>query len=214
MKLTKYEHACLVIQNQGKKLVIDPGEVSLSFNPNEIYDYVVITHEHADHLAPSTLKTIYQKNPSVHFYVDQAIYEQHLKPFSPKYTVINDGVVANPEAFELAFYGHDHAIIYQNVPCANSGVLVNKTLYYPGDSLTIPTDVKVQLLAVPAAAPWLKTSEAMDFVKAIAPKKAFLTHDIMLSDTGHAFTASWIGQACTSIGAELMILQLGTEYDI
>ena len=63
----------------------------------------------------------------------------------------------------------------------------------------------MDVVAVPAAAPWLKVSEAMDFITAVKPKKAFLMHDIMLSDTG---------QACTTAGAELLTLQIGVANDI
>ena len=212
MKLTKYEHACLVLQNEGKSLVIDPGEFSPSVPLDVTYDYVIITHEHADHLAAEKLKSIYLKNPSVHFFVNQNVYDQALRKLSPMHTIIDAGVTAKIEGFDLVFFGHDHAVIYKTSPCLNNGVLVNGALYYPGDSLDLP-NVPVELLALPAAAPWLKTSEAMDFVKAVKPKKAFLTHDAMLSDIGHMFTSTWIKSAGEEVGTELVELKPGSTYD-
>ena len=212
VKLTKYEHACLVLQNQGKTLVIDPGEFSPGFPLDATYDYVIVTHEHADHLSADKLKAIYLKNPSVHFFVNQKLYDENLRKLSPLHTIIDAGVTASVDGFELSFFGHDHAVIYKTSPCLNNGVLVNGTFYYPGDSLVLP-DAPIKLLAVPAAAPWLKTSEAMDFVKAVKPKQAFLTHDAMLSDVGHLFTSGWVKGACSEVGAELIELKPGATHD-
>ena len=52
------------------------------------------------------------------------------------------------------------------------------TLYYPGDSYAVPTGRAVPLLAAPVGAPWLKIGEAMDFVLAVRPARAFGTHDL------------------------------------
>ena len=39
-------------------------------------------------------------------------------------------------------------------------------------------------LFVPISAPWLKASESIDFVRAVAPKRAFALHDHLLSPAG------------------------------
>ncbi|MGO7984029.1 hypothetical protein ACC691_40010, partial [Rhizobium johnstonii] len=60
-------------------------------------------------------------------------------------------------AFTLRFFGGRHAVIHSSIPIVdNVGVLVNDTLYYAGDSFTIPDGVDVQVLAAPAGAPWMK----------------------------------------------------------
>ena len=86
--------------------------------------------------------------------------------------------------FRLRFFGGEHAVIHPDIPTiANLGVLVNDLLYYPGDSFVRP-DVPVDTLALPVGAPWLKLSEAVDFVRDVKPRFVFPTHDAVLSDIG------------------------------
>jgi hypothetical protein len=46
---------------------------------------------------------------------------------------------------------------------------------HPGDALFVP-DEPVEVLATPAAAPWLKISEAVDYLRAVAPRHAVPIH--------------------------------------
>jgi hypothetical protein len=48
-------------------------------------------------------------------------------------------------------------------------------LMHPGDALFVP-DEPVEVLATPAAAPWLKISEAVDYLRAVAPPPAVPIH--------------------------------------
>ncbi len=40
------------------------------------------------------------------------------------------------------------------------------------------------MLAAPANAPWMKISEVMDYIIAVAPRRAFPTHEMLLSRAG------------------------------
>lgn len=46
---------------------------------------------------------------------------------------------------------------------------------HPGDALFIP-DEEVDVLATPAAAPWMKIAEAVDYLRAVAPRHAVPIH--------------------------------------
>ena len=48
-------------------------------------------------------------------------------------------------------------------------------LMHPGDALFVP-DEDIEVLATPAAAPWMKISEAVDYLRAVAPRHAVLTN--------------------------------------
>ena len=50
MKLTKYTHACVRLEKDGKVLVIDPGTFSESGEALNGAHAVLITHEHNDHI--------------------------------------------------------------------------------------------------------------------------------------------------------------------
>jgi len=64
-------------------------------------------------------------------------------------------------------------------------------VYHPGDALHVP-DLEVDTLLVPAAAPWLKLAEALDFMRAVAPRQARPVHDAMLTEIGHALVGRWL----------------------
>ena len=154
MKVTKYEHACLLVEELDQHLVIDPGMFATSL-PTDLKNVmaVVITHQHGDHLDKDRLQTILMANPELTIFAPQDVLDE-LADVSAKKVLAETGVSHTAGSFALDFFGNDHAIIYETVPCQNVGVMVNKTLYYPGDSFTEPgTDVK--LLAIPSGAPWM-----------------------------------------------------------
>ena len=70
----------------------------------------------------------------------------------------------------------------------NLGFLVNDSLYHPGDSFDLPEGATVDTLFVPISAPWLKVSESVEFVRAVAPRRAFALHDALLTDAGYSVT--------------------------
>jgi L-ascorbate metabolism protein UlaG (beta-lactamase superfamily) len=185
MKLTKYEHACFTLEKDEQLIVIDPGIFSSDFLSPERVIAVIITHEHADHFDPERVAAIIDKNPDAIIIGPKAVTSQ-IQAFETKTVVAGETLQFGP--FMIGFFGGEHASIHPSIPLvANLGVLINDLLYYPGDSLTIPTR-PVDTLAIPIAGPWLKTSEAIDFLAAIHPRLAFPTHDAVLSDEGKEIT--------------------------
>ena len=63
MKVTKHEHACLVIEKGGSALIVDPGAFTMPLGDLLGVVAVVITHEHGDHWTPEQLQRILDRNP-------------------------------------------------------------------------------------------------------------------------------------------------------
>lgn len=199
MKLTKYEHACFTVEKDGQIIVVDPGGFSGDFIAPANVVAVVVTHKHSDHFDSDILAAIHAKNPEALLLADQAVTD--LVPEFRNHAV-KAGEKVTIQAFTLAFFGGQHAEIHSSIPIVpNVGVLINDLLYYPGDSLTVP-DVPVDTLAIPAAAPWLKIGEAVDFLLAIKPRFAFPTHDAILSEIGKELSDAMLGRAAQSAGTE------------
>ena len=191
MKLTKYGHACFTVEKEGQILVVDPGVLSTDFTVTENIIGIVVTHEHPDHFDPDTLARIYDKNPESLLLSTQAVVEKMIDHSS---RAVKADDIINVGPFSLEFFGGRHAHIYGDVPeLDNVGVFIDDTLYYPGDSLTQPGK-PIDTLALPLGAPWLKTSEAIDFVLAVKPRQAFPTHDAVLSSAGQSFNDSWLSR--------------------
>lgn len=211
MKLTKYSHACFVLEKNDSSLIVDPGNWTndLVIPPNVVG--VVITHEHADHCDAELLTRIVETNPKVTIYTPTSVAPL-LSTLPARAVSVGETVEAGD--FTLSFVGGEHALIHASIPrIANLGVIVDDSLYYPGDSFALP-DRPIKVVAVPASAPWMKFAEAMDFIAAVKPARAFPTHDVLLSEIGISLLDSMLGSATEANGGNYERIALGSSIDI
>lgn len=212
MRLTKLEHAALVLDDSGKKLFIDPGSFTTPITESAGAAAVVITHEHADHWTPEQLRRILAMNEGIPLFAPAGVAEA-ASDFD--ITVVKAGDVVTAGPFSLEFFGGRHATIHSSIPVVdNLGVLVNGALFYPGDSFTVPHGVDVDLLAVPASAPWLKVAEVIDYVLAVRPRRSFPTHEMVNSFAGNQMANARIGWATEQGGGEFFPLAPGDTLDV
>lgn len=211
MKVTKYQHACVVLEEQDQKLVIDPGSWTDTFGDVQNISAVVITHVHADHCNADNIAQIVAANPEVQIFGTQQVADA--LP-DQKVVVAQHGQSIQVGPYTLAFYGGQHATIRSTMPTdQNIGVLVNGSFYYPGDSFVTP-EVPVQLLALPVSAPWLKFSEAADFVAEVRPQMCLPTHNAILSETGQGLMDRLIGGVCQEMNTTYLSLKPGESTEI
>ncbi|MDB5167103.1 MAG: hypothetical protein JWN26_248 [Candidatus Saccharibacteria bacterium] len=200
MKITKYEHACFTVEEDGQILVVDPGNFTTDFQVTNNIVAIVITHEHADHFDSDLLASIYDKNPDS-VLISLKSVTQEMPDHKSQAVTAGDVVTVGP--FDLEFFGGTHAEIHPDIPLIdNLGVLINQKLYYPGDSFALPNK-PIDVLALPVSAPWLKISETIEFLIAVKPRLVFPTHDAILSPSGKG-----IADRLVPIFAE----KLGTSY--
>lgn len=212
MRLTKFEHAALLLEQSGKKLFIDPGMFTTPITDAAGTAAVVITHEHPDHWTPEQLRRILDASPEAEIYGPEGVVAA-ADGFGVRRVEPGDSVESGP--FSLRFFGGRHAVIHSSIPVVdNVGVLVNDQLYYPGDSWAVPEGVEPDLVAVPVGAPWLKIAEAMDYVLALKPKRTFATHEMVLSVAGKNMGNDRLRWATEQVGGEFYPLQPGDTLDI
>jgi L-ascorbate metabolism protein UlaG (beta-lactamase superfamily) len=212
MKLTKLEHAALILEASGRRLFIDPGSFTTALTDTANAVAVVITHEHGDHWTPDQLDRILAMNPGVTIFAPAGVAAAAA---GYAVTVVADGDTAEAGPFTLRFFGARHAVIHESIPVVdNIGVLVNGEFYYAGDSFTIPEGVQVGTLAVPAAAPWMKISEAIDYVLALKPRRSFPTHEMLLSRAGKDLSNARIQAATEQAGGEFFPLEPSESLDL
>jgi L-ascorbate metabolism protein UlaG (beta-lactamase superfamily) len=215
MKITKYEHACLIVEEGDQKLVIDPGFYSRPVDGLANVQAIVITHSHDDHCDETQLNRIIASSPDVQiFATDEVCARLRQAPgFNHPTTAIHHGDFVSVGSFNLEFFGDMHIEIHRSIPLIqNCAVMVNNRLYYPGDSYTQP-DRPVEILACPTSAPWLKIGDVMDFVAAIRPKHVFATHNIHLSEQGHQLNNGRVKAVAESAGGEFTYLLPGKSAD-
>ncbi|MBQ0827182.1 MBL fold metallo-hydrolase [Streptomyces tagetis] len=187
MRITKYTHSCVRLQHEGGTLVIDPGIWS---EPEALTgaDAVLVTHEHADHADLLRLKGL-----GIPVYAPQSAQLPGLK-----FTGVAAGEEFTAAGFRVMAQGGQHARTYGNLPdCANLAYLVEERLYHPGDSLHRP-DRPVETLLVPLQASWMKTDEAIDFVRAVEPERAYGIHDGQINERGLSTLNGWLADKCGS----------------
>lgn len=201
----------MVLEEQGKKLIIDPGEFTADFGPLDNVAAVVVTHEHGDHFLPEHLQRIVQANPDVVVFTTPEIVDQWKDPHGKAVHAYEDHQIG---PFKLRFFGETHAEIHSDFPRPqNTGVLVNDSFYYPGDSFVEP-DHDIAVLAIPVGAPWLKVGECMDFFAHTTPKiRGFRTHDALLSERGLGSTDAWLTKTAEAHHLTYAPLHIGESFE-
>jgi L-ascorbate metabolism protein UlaG (beta-lactamase superfamily) len=184
MRITKFTHSCLRVEGAGV-LVVDPGEFS-ERSALAGADAVLLTHEHPDHVSVDALAEAVAGRPELRIFAHADVLAT-LGELADVATAVEPGQQFEAAGYRVRVSGGRHAVIHPDIPrIANVAYLIaddTTNLYHPGDSFTVPEDM-VDTLFVPLNAPWMKLMEAVDFVRAVRPARAFALHDALLTDAG------------------------------
>ncbi|MFA6300186.1 MAG: MBL fold metallo-hydrolase, partial [Nocardioides sp.] len=192
MRITKFGHACVRVEHDGAVVVLDPG----MFTDAEAVDgatAVLITHEHPDHYLPDHLRAC----DAPVFTIDAvaARIREDAPDVAERVTVVTPDQLFDA-GVPVRAVGELHAVIHPDYPrFFNSGYVLSlgdAKIYHPGDSLTAPGEA-VDLLLTPVSAPWLKVSEAVDFVRAVGAPRNLAIHDRVYSDVGLGMVDAHMG---------------------
>jgi L-ascorbate metabolism protein UlaG (beta-lactamase superfamily) len=192
MKLTKHGHACVVLSEEGRRLVIDPGAFT---EPGALdgASAVLITHEHADHFAPDRIRAALDGDPALEVWTNKSVAAQ-IEGVGDRVRVVGHGDAVTVAGFDVRVYGELHAEIHPEIPrIANVGFLVGGQVFHPGDALTVPEE-PVTTLLLPVHAPWSRTADVIDYVRAVHADQAFAVHDGLLNETGLGGVARLLGE--------------------
>jgi len=183
MKIKKLGHCCLLIENEGVRVLTDPGAWNDGTDTVTGLDALVITHEHSDHLHLPSVKTVLENNPGVRI-ISNASVAALLSNEGISCEIVGHEAETEVKGMKLKGFGNEHEEIYGALgKVENTGYLFAEKFYYPGDSFYKPNAV-VEILAVPVCGPWMRIKECIDFVKALTPKISFPVHDGMLKIYG------------------------------
>lgn len=183
MRITKFGHCCMLVEESGLRILVDPGTYTTAQNGLENLDIILITQEHADHYDINSIKIVVSKNPGAKILTNSAVGSL-LSKEGIAYSILEHGQKATERGVAIEGIGDKHAVLYPTLPIAqNTGYMIAGRLFYPGDALTLPNR-PVEILALPIAGPWLKLSEAIDYAKAVKPKVCFPVHDGILKNPG------------------------------
>lgn len=188
MKLTKYTHACVRLEKNGRALVLDPGNFSEAAEAMAGAEAVMVTHEHGDHIDVPAVVDALLGNGGLAAYAPEGVaadLRTKAERAADRIHTVEPGSSFDAAGFAIRTFGGQHALIHTQIPVvANIGYLIDENVYHPGDSFVVPDGISVRTLLVPLHAPWSKSAEVLDFVIGVRAPRAFQIHDGLLNDTG------------------------------
>lgn len=180
MRITKYGHSCALLEEAGARLLLDPGVFATGLEDVTGLTAILVTHQHPDHLDVDNVRRLRTANPAAELLADEGSAEQlESAGLSPR--AVHDGDELTLGGVRVRVAGRDHAVIHPEIPIIpNVGYLVADRFFYPGDAFTDP-GVPVDVLGLPTAAPWMKISESIEYLRRVRPQLAVPLHDGILS---------------------------------
>jgi len=184
MKIKKLGHCCLIIEENGKRIMTDPGSWTVEQHKEEKnIDLIIITHEHGDHIHIESLKKIIENNLNVVVVTNKGVGKL-LNEAGIKYEILENKNAKDFFGVEIEAHGCKHEEIYEDIfQVENTGFFIGKRLFYPGDSFYNPGK-NVEILVLPVAGPWANVKDAVNYALEIKPKICFPVHDGMLKQFG------------------------------
>jgi L-ascorbate metabolism protein UlaG (beta-lactamase superfamily) len=176
--ITKLVHACLLVETNGKRILIDPGiftwqDERFDLSMVEGVDRILITHEHADHVNANLVEAVLERSNDAEvettLSLKQILGEQNI-----------DSVTEGTPHFVAP-----HEMIPSGPGPENVGFHVEGAISHPGDSHSFVETMPI--LAMPFAAPWGSLVGGVDRTRLVGPQYVIPIHDWFISEGGRDF---------------------------
>jgi L-ascorbate metabolism protein UlaG (beta-lactamase superfamily) len=208
MKIFKYLHSCLLLEALGKAVLIDPGiftseEHALEVKNIQKLNYLLITHEHPDHMYVPLIKELVANFPKL-IIVSNVSVAQILGKENITVQTEGDEIVSLAES--------PHEKLWDKVVPSNTVFKVFGRLTDPGDSLHFSTTTDI--LALPITAPWGSTTAAVEKAKELKPKIIIPVHDWMWKDEVRKGIYARLSDYFKTIGIDFKGLETGEIIEV
>ena len=182
MKITKYIHSCLLIENDADKILFDPGLFSFvegKIKPAQFKDLsaIILTHCHPDHIDDDSLKKIIENNPNAVVLANSEI-KNKLAEKKIAVEAFETGT-RRVGSFEIAAFDAPHEKLLADEIPQNTAYVVDNVFAHPGDSLaeTLYQYAGTKILALPLMAPWETERQTFEFARKMRPQTVVPIHD-------------------------------------
>lgn len=170
MKITKYIHSCLLIEEPDRVALFDPGVMStpvLGIDAISQLDDIFITHIHPDHIDIDFVESLFKKFPDVRITSTNEVVE----------LLRGRGITAQTNPPEgVTFFDSPHEDVKPLFdPPQEIGVHYRGVLSDPGDSHSFKETKNI--LALPMTAPWGNNIRALNIALELKPQHILPIHD-------------------------------------
>jgi len=170
MKISKHVHSCLLVEERGRTMLIDPGDYSfeegaIDAKSISTLDFLLITHEHADHMHTPLVKQLASKFPELKIISNSSVAD----------ILGKEGLTVSTEGNEfIKVIAAPHEKVLGKTP-ENAMFQIFNKLTHPGDSHSFNSTTKI--LAMPVQAPWGSFVAAIEKAAELKPKIVIPIHD-------------------------------------
>jgi L-ascorbate metabolism protein UlaG (beta-lactamase superfamily) len=217
VKLTKFTHSCVRLDDGERSLTVDPGVFSEIAAALDGAQAVLVTHEHPDHVDVGELVAAVRRDPQLRVYAPAPVVEllsQQLDGDDERVTAVAPGQAFDAAGFSVRVLGGQHALIHPTIPMvANNGYLIDDAIYHAGDSFVVPS-VPVEVLIAPIHAPWSKVAEVIDFVVAVRAPRVIGAHEAGLSQIGRDLVEGHVARIGGEHGSDYLALAPSESVDV
>ncbi|MDJ0792433.1 MAG: MBL fold metallo-hydrolase [Acidimicrobiia bacterium] len=193
--ITKLVHACLLVEVDGKRILLDPGgftwdDERFDVSMVEGADRILITHEHGDHVSFDFVRAAVERSNGAEVETTASLQ-----------AILAEQGIESVTAGTPQFVSPHERIPLGPGP-ENTGFHVEYVLSHPGDSHSF--NETMPILAMPFAAPWGSLTHGADRARLVKPQYVIPIHDWFLSDGGRTFMYRLAEMALAQDGIELV----------
>ncbi|MBI4092473.1 MAG: MBL fold metallo-hydrolase [Candidatus Kerfeldbacteria bacterium] len=178
--VTKYAQSCFLIEKDGQRCLIDPGNYVYerdSMQPSDWpkVDVILVTHEHPDHAHVAGIKLLVERDACPVF--TNGSFARQLQDQGILARVVSPGENMTAGGFTIRGVLQKHGKLPSGLPEPEDvGFIVDDTFYTTGDSVPLPDMPHADVLFVPVAGPQMSFDTAKKMIETVKPKLTIPMH--------------------------------------
>jgi len=205
MKVTRYFQSCLLIEDKGARILIDPsGQEKDRLSEFGKLDAVFYTHEHGDHFDAGMAQD----------FVEQGVAPVYANASTAKLieaskTEVKDGQEYEINGLKVKAIELPHCLMVDgSTSVQNTGYLVDGKLFHPGDGAELE-GLSVDTLAVPISGPDISLKDAYAFTMQVKAKQVIPIHYDFLGGN-----PDYLGSSLNKKGVKVHGLTIGDSIEL
>lgn len=171
MKIIRYFQSCLLIEDGGTRILLDPSGQEDGIDKFGKIDAVIFTHEHIDHFDADIAQQLADAGAQI--YANAATAKQ----MKSQPNIVADSQEFTAGSLKVKAVEIPHCLMVDgSTSVQNTGYLINGRFFTPGDGVVGAEGVQAEILAVPITGPDISLKDAFSFIKQIAAKHVIPIH--------------------------------------